>query len=86
MNQGNENKKVLHCRMISVTQPIFSFPMIGKIMIPILTDFQHSSPDNITFMLIICPNASKSEESKCYNNTFHWSDGWSSLSQLFKSA
>lgn len=69
-----------------VTQPIFSFPMIGKIMIPILNDFQYSSLDNITFMLIIWPNAIKSEDPKSYINIFHWSEGWSYLTRLFKSA
>lgn len=36
--------------MICVTRLIFSVPKTGKIMIPILNDFQHSSP-NIIFML-----------------------------------
>lgn len=69
-----KNKKVLYWRMICVTQPIFSFPLMGKIMIPILTDFQHSSLDNITFTLIKWPNAIKSEEPKSYINTLHWSE------------
>ena len=34
-----------------------NFPILmkGKITTPIQTDFQHSSPDNIIFMLIIWP-------------------------------
>lgn len=50
-----KDKKILYWRKICVTQPIFSVLPKDKIMIPILNDFQPSSPDSISFMLIIWP-------------------------------